>query len=331
MQELAGRGGPGEVGETCAASRTILVICPTHRDVRELPLVSAPGTTFLYHEYASASLEDLIGGHASDGALAADPLAEIDRILAKIEDVDIAGVVSTDDYPGSALAAIVAKELGLPGPEPEIVLFCQHKYLSRVAQARHVPEAVPSFALIDTAEGAPFPSALSFPAFVKPVKSFFSIGARMVGSAAELAALKPRWAKLDQFFLPLERLLERYVGRSVGSARLIAEARLKGEQVTVEGFAYRGEVTIMGVVDNIEMMYDRESDRISIIEINPRMASQFADQGRRHEQLRGPAGHRRRTETGISAQAGALRLRRELCAPHIRGSGRCRTSDRGGA
>jgi biotin carboxylase len=28
---------------------------------------------------------------------------------------------------------------------------------------------------------------------------------------------------------------------------------------------------------NIEMMYDAESDRISIIEINPRMASQFAD------------------------------------------------------
>ena len=28
---------------------------------------------------------------------------------------------------------------------------------------------------------------------------------------------------------------------------------------------------------NIEMMYDAEADRISIIEINPRMASQFAD------------------------------------------------------
>ena len=28
---------------------------------------------------------------------------------------------------------------------------------------------------------------------------------------------------------------------------------------------------------NIEMMYDRETGRVAIIEINPRMASQFAD------------------------------------------------------
>ena len=95
-----------------------------------------------------------------------------------------------------------------------------------------------------------------------------------------------------------------------------------GEQVTVEGYAYGGKVSILGVVDsvmfpgtiafsrfdypsrlaetvqarmasvatvlmeglgfdnglfNIEMMYDADADRIAIIEINPRMASQFAD------------------------------------------------------
>ncbi len=303
------------------ADRTILVICPTHRDHRELPLLSPPGIKYLFHDYASTSLEDLIcSGNGED--LAADPLDEIDAILAKVAGIKLAAVISTDDYPGSALAAVVAERLGLPGPSPEVTLICQHKYLSRLAQAKLAPEAVPSFALIDVADGAPLPDDLRFPLFAKPVKSFFSIGAEKVWSASELAALFSRWARLDQFFLPLDRMLERYAGATIGTQRLIAEGLLKGEQVTVEGYVYGGKAGIMGVVDsvmfpgtiafsrfdypsalpddvqarmgeiaarviegmgfdnglfNIEMMYDADTDRVSIIEINPRMASQFAD------------------------------------------------------
>jgi biotin carboxylase len=117
-------------------------------------------------------------------------------------------------------------------------------------------------------------------------------------------------------------MLERYAGTAIGTKRLIAEGLLKGEQVTVEGYACGGKVGIFGVVDsvmfpgtlafsrfdypsslpedvqarmgeiaarvmegmgfdnglfNIEMMYDADAGRVSIIEINPRMASQFAD------------------------------------------------------
>jgi biotin carboxylase len=303
------------------ADQTILVICPTHRDHRELPLLSPPGINYLFHDYASTSLEDLICSGNGEG-LAADPLDEIDAILAKVAGVKLAAVISTDDYPGSALAAIIAEKLGLPGPSPKAVLICQHKYLSRLAQAKLAPEAVPSFALIDVGHGASLPDDLRFPIFVKPVKSFFSIGAEKVSSALELAALFPRWASLDQFFLPLDRMLERYTGATIGTKRLIAEGLLKGEQVTVEGYAYGGKAGIFGVVDsvmfpgtlafsrfdypsslpddvqarmeeiaarviegmgfdhglfNIEMMYDAEADCVSIIEINPRMASQFAD------------------------------------------------------
>lgn len=191
-----------------------------------------------------------------------------------------------------------------------------------MAQAKLVPDAVPPFALIDVADATPLPDGLSFPLFVKPVKSFFSIGAAKVDTTAELEAALPRWARLDQFFLPLERLLGRFAGTDIGTKRLIAEGLLKGEQVTVEGYAHGGEVSIIGAVDsimfpgtlafsrfeypsalaqsvqarmaeisvalmqglgfdnglfNIEMMYDADADRIFIIEINPRMASQFAD------------------------------------------------------
>jgi len=309
-------------GEGRVAEGTVLVVSATHRDHRELKRLFPSGVDFRFHDCASTSVEELITGAKEPGARAADPDAEIDRILAGANGRKIGAVVSTDDYPGSALAAIVAKRLGLPGPDPRVVLVCQHKYLSRVAQARLVPDAVPPFTLIDTIEGAPLPDATSFPLFVKPVKSFFSVGAERVASRAELAALLPRWRALDQFFLPLERMLEHHTGESIGSKRLIAEGILKGAQVTVEGYAFDGKASVMGIVDsimfpgtiafsrfdypsrlpkdaqacmadiaialmqglgfdnglfNIEMMYDSETGRTAIIEINPRMASQFAD------------------------------------------------------
>jgi biotin carboxylase len=303
-------------------SHTILVICATHRDHRELPSLAPPGIDFVFHDYASTSLEDLINERAAGDSPVADPLAEIERILDLVKGREIAGVISSDDYPGSALAAAVARRLGRPAPDPEVVLICQHKYLSRVAQEKRAPDAVPPFALIDVANGASLPPTLAFPIFVKPVKSFLSIGAERIASQAELAARLLRWKEHDGFFLPLDRMLTHYAGTSVGTNRLIAEGVLAGEQVTVEGYAFGGKAHIMGVVDsimfpdtlafarfdypstlpegvqarmaeiattvmeglgfdnglfNIEMMYDRETDRIAIIEINPRMASQFAD------------------------------------------------------
>ena len=132
----------------------------------------------------------------------------------------------------------------------------------------------------------------------------------------------PHWTSLDQFFLPLDRMLQHFTGASIGTKRLVAEGLLIGEQVTVEGYAHGGKADIFGVVDsvmfpgtlafsrfdypsslpdgvqkrmaeiaatliegmgfdhglfNVEMMYDAGADHIAIIEINPRMASQFAD------------------------------------------------------
>ncbi|MGE5261239.1 MAG: ATP-grasp domain-containing protein, partial [Actinomycetota bacterium] len=228
----------------------VLVVSATFRDHRELKLLFPAGIDFRFHDYASTSLEELISGHGEANG-AADPLVEVEHILASLGGMKIDAVISTDDYPGSALAAIVAGRLGLPGPDPRAVLISQHKYLSRVAQAELVPDAVPSFCLIDTAEGAALPDETSFPLFVKPVKSFFSVGAEPVATRAELAALLPRWRALDQFFLPLERMLERYAGESIGSKRLIGEGVLRGVQVTVEGYAFGGKVEVLGVVDSI--------------------------------------------------------------------------------
>ena len=234
-----------------AGCRTVLVVCATFRDHRELPRLARPGLNYLFHDYASTSLEELIGGRAT-GSTAPPIRSPKSRASAPRSGIaDIAAIVSTDDYPGAALAAVLAEELGLPGPDPKASLICQNKYLSRLAQSRIVPDAVPAFWPIDVAEYAPLPDGLAFPAFVKPMKSFFSIGAQRIETAAELREVKRKWAELDAFFMPLDRLLRRHIGVEIGTTRLIAEGLLKGAQVTVEGYAYGGEVHILGVVNSI--------------------------------------------------------------------------------
>jgi hypothetical protein len=92
----------------------------------------------------STSLEDLITGRAPEHGLVADPLAEIERILELVKAREIAGVISSDDYPGSALAAAVAERLGLPAPDPRSYAHLPAQ-ISIAGGAREsiVPDAVP--------------------------------------------------------------------------------------------------------------------------------------------------------------------------------------------
>lgn len=293
----------------------LLVVCSTHRDRRELTRRAA-GHEFTWHEYASDALEHLVSP-MPHGHPISDPCAEVERLVAIARSRRVDGVVSTDDYPGSALAAIVADSLGLPSTPPTVNLLCQHKYLSRVAQRAIVREAVPAFVLVGDFTAVP----LAVPYVIKPVKSFFSVGIVTIRSDAD----RPRAtrAKLPAaFFDVFNRLLEAYGPRTVPHGDAIAEALVSGSQVTVEGYAFHGDIEVLGIVDsimfpdsvafrrfdypshlpgavqdmiaaltsrlmrglgythglfNVEIMYDAESGTVSIIEVNPRMSSQFAD------------------------------------------------------
>src|SRR5689334_18737139 len=126
----------------------VLVLCPTGRDRRELSLAGA-GITFFYHDYGTTALEDMLIPHRPDAEVA-DPLEQHTALVARVAGAVLAAVVSTDDYPGSTLAAMVAASLGLPGPRTAINLLCQHKVESRRAQRTYVPEATPDFAAVET-------------------------------------------------------------------------------------------------------------------------------------------------------------------------------------
>lgn len=161
-----------------AASERYLIVCPTHRDLREIALIAPRRTVFLEHDYASLALEAIAGASAPTSEVP-DPIDEIERILAGVGRERLTGVVSTDDYPGTTLAAAIAESLGLPAPSPTANLLCQHKYLARLAQREFAPEAVPAFSLIDVDKPGDL-GGVCLPAMVKPVKSFFSVGATQI-------------------------------------------------------------------------------------------------------------------------------------------------------
>ncbi len=161
---------------------------------------------------------------------------------------------------------------------------------------------------------------------MKPVRGTFSILAKRVDSPVELArhvqlGFAARRVALNLLW-PYERLLQSYRPGSLGAGCFIGERVLGGALVTVEGFATRGRVQILGITDsimydgtmsfrrfdypsrlpdgvqdrmrelvariaprlglsdtvfNVEMFHDPEADTIHIVEVNPRMAYQFAD------------------------------------------------------
>lgn len=297
---------------------TVLVLCATHRDRRELALLeNAEQYRFLFHDYASIELEEMVAP-APKSTKPRPVHEEIERIVAMASGEQIDAVVSTDDYPGTTLASIVAARLGLPGTPVAADLRCQHKYYSRLIQKRVQPDATPLFALLDSG----ILPELPFPFFIKPVKSFFSVGAYQIDNQEALQTLLPRATLPKEFFEPFNTMLERYADIPVSGSTVLAEALITGIQATFEGYAFKGHIYPIGVVDslmfpgtlaferfdypsalpqtvqariakvaacimratgfthglfNIEFRYDAKHDRIGIIEINPRMASQFAD------------------------------------------------------
>jgi hypothetical protein len=189
-----------------------------------------------------------------------DALSFVEGAVARFRGAGIDGVTSSSDYPGCLVAAAVAHELGLPGPAPRAVLTCSHKYYSRVVQAGAAPEATPGFGLVDVDalnggrvvghDGQP----LTFPVFVKPVKSWFSQHARRCDTPRELLrfATSPEVsAHLTGFVAPFNQLLARYTDFGHSGGHLLAEECLSGVQVTLEGYVRGGRVRMLGIVDSV--------------------------------------------------------------------------------
>lgn len=177
----------------------------------------------------------------------------VDRAVDELSRLRVSGVVSSSDYPGCLVAAVIAERMGLPGPPPEAVLRAAHKYVARELLAPAVPESTPGFHLIDPATVEGTAETLQYPVFVKPVKSWFSQLARRIDSAEELVAYVHSAEVRDHlhhFVRPLNQLLADYPEFTVDAGHVLAEELLVGDQVTLEGYVFDGKVTVLGITDS---------------------------------------------------------------------------------
>ncbi len=306
-------------GPSVSPGSRLLVVCPTARDrvhfsrpeIQERYALELRGTDEATHQPGFDALRFL-----------ADMMQEI-----RSRREDFRGVVGIDDFPACMLAALVAETFGFAFPSFESLFLCQHKYYSRLRQRDAAPEATPNFHPVDISQPLdPARIPIPFPVFVKPVKSYLSILARRLETFQDLArAAAEAPARLG----PVATMFDALVGvspldgryRDIPATALLLEEPLTGHQVTLDGYAYRGRVVPLGVVDsvffpgtlsfarfeypsrlpphvqermgriaeraiagigldrtffNIEFFYREEDDAIQIIEINGRMASQFA-------------------------------------------------------
>jgi hypothetical protein len=176
----------------------------------------------------------------------------ISYILKKYATKKLVGVLGTHDGPESLVSAILAKELGLYNMDPEKAFVCEHKFYSRKAQQKIVPEAIPGFQLVPLNNIARDEIHLSYPFFVKPVKSAFSMLAKSISNFKTLQEFLPKVEKRLKITLPaFDILIKKYTDLTLGAHYIIAEELLHGDQVTVEAFSYNKRVTIMGITDSI--------------------------------------------------------------------------------
>ena len=172
----------------------------------------------------------------------------------------IDAITGYSDFPVSTMLPLLARKFGTRMASLESLLKCEHKYWSRVVQREVIPEHVPAFTAFDPfddeALGRIGQAGLSFPFFVKPIKSSGSrLGFRIDNPEdfdyalgrfrEEISSIsEPFQYVLDQAEIPDEI-------RRVEGGWCMAEQVIGGRQCTLEGYVFEGEVVPYGVVDSI--------------------------------------------------------------------------------
>src|SRR5690348_12286184 len=275
----------------------VLVICPGQRDRLNL---------------ADERILDRFGLRFAGSAIRPgfDPVAFVDQVATGRPAVD--GVFGSNDATAH-LAGILAERLGLPGPPPDAFMRCHDKLTSRRIQAEAVPEATPAFAEVDADAGDSPP--LPFPFFIKPLNGHLSQLAYVVEDERRyrdvLAQARERLDAITAYDHRLEgRSFRRLLAEELMEGRLVTfEGLIQGGRMTPIGvtdsvmhpngisflrFEYPSDVPAeaqermagvavrlmpaLGFDDglfNIEF-FVRPDGRLGIVEVNGRMASQFA-------------------------------------------------------
>lgn len=189
-----------------------------------------------------------------------DSIACLDHALDYARRHPCDGVLSTHDL-GDLIAAIVAREVGLPGPAPESVFLALHKFYGRRREA--APIRCAAFPL-----HGPVPEIV-YPAFLKPPWLKLGLLSYKLRNRSDLeAALAnarreyPAWAR--QYYPLFERAVEvKHYPLAVEDIVLVEEF-VEGRQATVEGWVHNGQTGIWAIADTNPYAGSQAIDNFSL-------------------------------------------------------------------
>ena len=188
-----------------------------------------------------------------------DPLAYLERCREMVRTEHIDAVVSTHDL-GDLIAALLAKEAGLPGPSPEAVFLCLHKFYGRRAEVDPIRCQAVQF-------DAELP-ALMYPAYMKaPWLKLGLLGFKLESdddarAAMELARRElPAWTR--QYYPLFAAAIDLAKYPLATTDMMLVEEFVEGRQVTVEGWSVNGEIQIWAMTDTNTFPGSRVIDNFS--------------------------------------------------------------------
>ena len=210
---------------------------------------TSPSYKFFYEGF------DLFSFPGNARLLTFDVFKFVDKLAKKYRSENLAGIISSNEQFGALAGALLARKLGLPGPDPKALIAAQHKYIARRILQQEVPEANVAFHVFpytfQSAEEIP----LKFPYYVKPVKAAYSVLARRVDSFAELQqhmTFHP-WEKyiIKRLVRPFNDVVKKLTDFDVDAHWMIAEELIDGQQINVDGVVINGEIHILGIIDAV--------------------------------------------------------------------------------
>jgi biotin carboxylase len=209
----------------------LLVIATGDRQFREY-LLSSIAEQYRIHLFLTAEPQweqrYLDAATALTDTLDADLMIEAARELNERDHID--GVLCWDEA-RILPASRVAQALGLPGGDPEVVLRCRDKHLTREAMAAAGVPQPGSVLVASVDEAVAVAGDLGYPVVLKPRGVAASLGVVLVGNEAEL---RERFGFARDTTAP---------GAVLGESIVLVEEYVDGPEISVDSAVFRGKVS----------------------------------------------------------------------------------------
>ena len=184
-----------------------------------------------------------------------DALAFVEKLARRYAGRGIDAVVTSDEQFGPFLASLVASRLGLPHTPLASILAIQHKHYARKAFDAIAPECNVRHGLLRRAFSRADEVPMAYPFYVKPAKAAFSVLARKVDGFDDLYR-HTRFGWLEQAIIeklvkPFADVMFAHSDLTEDPYSMVCEEIARGRQVTANGYARDGRVTMLGTVDSV--------------------------------------------------------------------------------